>query len=577
MSDITHWASTSGGVAGASVPLVQDTAKFDANSITIDSRVINMDMPRIGNIDMTGVARIPQFDGNGVGGGTVNLWGTSIIMGDVNFTPATTMFYGRGTQSLTSNGYSFNCDTATILYNHSSVFRLMDNAIFNNGVWNFGLYAGTLDLNGKVLKVAGFDGAQTAYVRSISFGSGEIWVTSAFQVHPTNMTMGANTGTIRLGDDTTTGIGFQPNGFTTYNNIIIQGSQSYTTSISGAFTCNTLTVDRSEAAKTISGAVTITLNGGLSIPVSGVTVVTITNTDWSTTAGNIVSVDYVAFSGGANTSTASATGTWYAGTHSTGTPQTNWQFVGTTAPVFTTDAASNITQTTATLNATVTSLGSWTNGVYISFDYGMTVVYSDGPTAEGAVVLAVPTSISIPVSSLNPLVDYHFRAIARYNYLDYSYGGDRTFYSDEVIPVPVPGAPLASGLSSLTGEDLSPVDIMEQTTDEDINALGTTGALTGLIGYDIIHTAAIAMTNNTTYNLAAVEMQLWYIATGFILLLIVMGLLILIPGHQMISGIGGLAFIGLAISVHIYPWWTIFVAVLYLLGTIAAERSSLSG
>lgn len=584
-SDIAHWASTSGGVAGSvRVPLVQDNAIFDANSITMDSRVVELDMPRTGNIDLENVINTPQFDGDGAGAGSIYLYG-DVVLGTINWTPATTYLYGRGTQNITSNSATFDCDIYS--FNYGAVVQLEDDAILSD-TENWYLRAGTFNLNKQDLTLGCFNSSTTTDTRSLVWGDategGTIEVhgtTNAWYMATANFTMGENKGTLKIHGDSAVARNVYMAGITTYNNVIVSGSGAYTLTLTSAgFTCNIFYIDRSEATKTISGNFTITANTGIYIPVNGVTMVTIANTDWSTAAGNIISVDYVAFSGGANTSTASATGTWYAGTHSTGSPQTNWQFVGTTAPVFTTDAASDITTTDAILHATVTSLGSWTNGVYISFDYGMTVVYSDGPTAEGAVVLAVPTTIDIPITSLNPLVDYHFRAIARYNYLDYSYGADRTFYSDESVPEPVPGAPLASGLSSLTGEDLPPVDILDQTTEEDMYALTAAASLSGLFGYDFIHSVAVAMTTGgvgSGYAIANVEMQLWYAATGFILLIIVMGLLILIPGHQMISGLGGVAFLGLATSVNIYPWWVVFVGVIYLLATIAAERSSLSG
>lgn len=60
-SDTSHWSTSSGWSGGARIPLPQDTAFIDANSITSASQTIVNDMFHMGNIDFTGVLNTPTF------------------------------------------------------------------------------------------------------------------------------------------------------------------------------------------------------------------------------------------------------------------------------------------------------------------------------------------------------------------------------------------------------------------------------------------------------------------------------------------------------------------------------------
>ncbi len=60
-SDTTHWSTSTGGASGASVPLPQDSAIFDANSFSSGSQTATADMPRMGSISFTGVANTPAL------------------------------------------------------------------------------------------------------------------------------------------------------------------------------------------------------------------------------------------------------------------------------------------------------------------------------------------------------------------------------------------------------------------------------------------------------------------------------------------------------------------------------------
>ncbi len=95
-------------------------------------------------------------------------------------------------------------------------------------------------------------------------------------------------------------------------------------------------------------------------------------------------------------------------------------------------------------------------------------------------------------------------------------------------------------------------------------------------GGDLIHTIAVALSANG-YDTSKTETMMCYSATGIFVLVVVVSLLFLIPGHLLISGIGALASIGLAVSVGIFPWWAIAVAVMYLAATLMQEKANWTG
>ena len=102
---------------------------------------------------------------------------------------------------------------------------------------------------------------------------------------------------------------------------------SLTLTIYDSNTFNVLAVDRSLGDKTVkfANSTTQTVNNDLSIPTSGTTVVTLTNTSGTTpwiiskSSGQVV-LDYLDVS----YSTATGGATWYAGSHSTGGGNTGW-------------------------------------------------------------------------------------------------------------------------------------------------------------------------------------------------------------------------------------------------------------
>lgn len=100
VSDATKWVTTDGGTTQARVPLMQDRAWGTANSFT-GTATINMNCPRIGSIDLSGVNQAVTFAlanhiecyGNYVLGNNITQ------SGDFN-----NLFYGRGNYDIKAYG-----------------------------------------------------------------------------------------------------------------------------------------------------------------------------------------------------------------------------------------------------------------------------------------------------------------------------------------------------------------------------------------------------------------------------------------------------------------------------------------
>lgn len=90
-------------------------------------------------------------------------------------------------------------------------------------------------------------------------------------------------------------------------------------------------------------------------------------------------------------------------------------------PTVTTDAASNVTSDSATLNGVLTSLGN-ASSVDVSFEWGLTTSYGSETTPQ---TMTATGAFSYSISGLDPDTTYHFRAKAVGN--GTAFGDDVTF------------------------------------------------------------------------------------------------------------------------------------------------------
>jgi hypothetical protein len=495
-----HWASASGGTANfVNYPLPQDTATFDTVSMTIVGVVLTLDAPRLPSIDALAVTNNPTFT-------TTNayLYG-SLKLGTLSWTVTTTYFYMPATYPTLSGTITGNVIFDTWI----GQISLSGNTVISGDAT---LLSGVLDLNSYNMTASTFISTTTTYVRTLLMGSGLFTVNStavAFKwyVATTNLTIVPETSTIvftSTGTNTGTFVGAGK----TYYNFTIQGSGVYTVAFGDANTFNNIVIDRSVAAKSISGNFTETVSG-LAIPVHGVVVVTITNVDFLKSSG-VVATDYINFNGGANTSTAGGGATFYAGSHSITAPQTGWLFTDATAPEVSSVAATGIGNTTATLRGSIDDWNSWADGYYF-FQYSLTGAYTGEETTTAEVYTIALGTKTEDVTGLTTSTTYHYRMGLRYNIGDYVYTVDSTFGTLGVpivvtLDVTNPTATSAMLQGDLTSLGIYPAAIVyfQYGTTSPYDATWKSTATENRVGAGVFNYTQTGLTRGVTYYYRAV-------------------------------------------------------------------------
>jgi len=111
-------------------------------------------------------------------------------------------------------------------------------------------------------------------------------------------------------------------------------------------------------------------------------------------------------------------------------------------PLATTNAASTITATGATLNGTVNANG---DSADVVFEYGLTVAYGATVTADQSPVTgSTNTAVNKAVTGLTPNTIYHYRVVASLN-TGTAYGADKTFTTASLVTTNAASAITATG------------------------------------------------------------------------------------------------------------------------------------
>jgi hypothetical protein len=171
-SDYTnHWATTSEGAPGASLPLPQDDVVFDLKSFSTGSQTVVVDFPYLGgDIDWTGVTNNPSWQIYRdeatpylaryilIFGDLTLDAGMSITAGNTSGDTTFLDFIGRSGASITTNGVNL-CGTADDGMSYAEIdsgggtITLQDTL----NCWNLTIRSGTLETNDQDLNLCFFN------------------------------------------------------------------------------------------------------------------------------------------------------------------------------------------------------------------------------------------------------------------------------------------------------------------------------------------------------------------------------------------------------------------------------------
>lgn len=313
-SDVGNWSGR--------VPLPQDDVVWIAMN---PSKTITLDMPRAGkSIDFSSATNSPTLSVSD----HYSIYGSLDLTGIGTYTINSKSIYWMGRDSYMLNT---NNKQQARLYIIAYGGTLTLNSNFSTG---FGIivYVGELDLNGydyDGLYFYSFD-AYGVGNRTLYFGSGNITLIYTGNIlRITSSTLYSEDSTVVYSNDLYTSIATINSDGNIFNDLVVEGNKNFTLEITGSNTFNTITVDRSEAAKTITTtAGTTQTMANFVCAQSGTTVVTLNSSSpgsyytWTKTGGGTASAPYLVVQDNHGTPDK----TWYSedGTNVSGNDQ--WYF-----------------------------------------------------------------------------------------------------------------------------------------------------------------------------------------------------------------------------------------------------------
>lgn len=319
VSSTTVWFTTSGWSTAARVPLPQDTAIFDVNSVTLTGKIITLDLPRMGTVDMTWLINSPTL--------------TSAVSVSFfwNYRLSTWVGSYQGTSVFTFEWrWSYTIKSAAKVWSRNIVIDCvsgsyqLEDAFDNTGNNDITHTSWGFDMNSQNVTIWTFT-SSNSNVRSITCGTGNtISIKTNWNLSTvTNLTFNAGTSTITMVNN---GASCSFNGWgKTYNNFFNNTWGASICTMSGNNTFNDFKVWALRTHKFASWSVN-TISSLTSLW-SAWNLVTLTSASGTHTLKKLwwwlISADFLSIS----TSIAIPINTFYAGANSTnwGT-NTNWNF-----------------------------------------------------------------------------------------------------------------------------------------------------------------------------------------------------------------------------------------------------------
>jgi len=245
--------------------------------------------------------------------------------------------------------------------------------------------------------------------------------------------------------------------------------------------------------------------GGTSVIITGINLTAASGVKFGSTNASSYTVNsatqITAISPVGSLGTVDVTVTTPGGTSATGSSD---QFTYIAAPIATSNAASSITTTGATLNGSINANNATT---VVTFEYGLTTSYGTSVTAtQSPVTGTTGTAVSYALTSLVPNTTYHFR-VKGVSTSGTTNGTDLTFTTTAAVPtattsaatsITTTGATLNGSINANNASTTVSFDY-GTTTSYGTNVTATQSPVTGTTGTAVSY-ALTGLIPNTTYH-----------------------------------------------------------------------------
>lgn len=218
-----HWAATSGGAPGASLPTSADNVFFDANSFANPAQIVNVDEEsNCLDMDWTGATNTPTLARSAI----LNIYGAYTGIAAMSHT-GTTIIIMKATGAVNfTAGTTFSCP---ISFSGAGGRWTLQDAL-NIGSQQLTVNRTLLNTNGQTV-TCGIFIRQSTNALTLTFGNSTINCTAFKLTDITNLTLTPNTATINCSGD------FAGGGIETYHIVNLTGA---TSTVSGSNTFDTL-------------------------------------------------------------------------------------------------------------------------------------------------------------------------------------------------------------------------------------------------------------------------------------------------------------------------------------------------
>ncbi len=259
-SDLSHWATTSGGnIVHTELPAAGNNVYFDANSFSSSSQLVTLDVvANCKNMDWAGATNFPTISGNG---NDINIYGSLVLSPDMtaNFSDVEFESTGAG-NTITTNGTSLGTSSITRFNGNGGEWALQD-VFTTNSIF---ILAGTFTTNNNTINAGNFFQTSGSLTKVLNLGSSVI-TTERWWIFGTNQTI--NTGTSKIivalfyGDDAGDGpftyydVEFNSGGIlknnASFNEITTVAGETLTLQSGDVFTINNLVANGNKHSRVI--------------------------------------------------------------------------------------------------------------------------------------------------------------------------------------------------------------------------------------------------------------------------------------------------------------------------------------